>query len=472
MDFLPVFIDLKHRPCLIVGGGEVAARKTALLRQAGAQVTVVWPVPDAELSGLIRDNAVRHHATNFHPDHLDNMDLVIAATDDPETNRQVSAAARQRHIPVNVVDQPDLCSFIMPAIVDRSPVLIAISSGGTSPVLARLLRTKLESMIPAAYGRLASYAGAWRERIRQHYPDPVKRRIFWEKILQGTFADMMLSGREKAAGDWLEHHLQQVTDVPPDSPQPLQGEVYLVGAGPGDPDLLTFRALRLIQQADVVVYDRLVAPAIIDMARRDATRIYAGKERSNHSMPQESINQLLVRLAREGKRVLRLKGGDPFIFGRGGEEIETLSAHGIPFQIVPGITAASGVAAYAGIPLTHRDYAQSCVFVTGHLKNDSVDLDWPALTRPKQTVVIYMGLVGLPVLCRQLIAHGLPSGTPAAIVQQGTTSNQKVLTGSLETLPGLAADARLTPPTLIIVGEVVRLHQKLSWFEPVHHDVP
>ena len=469
MDFLPVFINLRNRHCLVVGNGEVAVRKASLLQQAGAVVTIVSPQPDKALISLIRGGTVHHYAAHFHPGHLDDMDLVIAAADDTNLCQQISAEARKRHLPVNVVDKPDLCSFIMPSIVDRSPILIAISSGGTSPVLARLLRTKLESTIPAGYGRLANYAGALRERIKQHFPDHTERRIFWEKILQGSFADMILAGREQTASDWLEHTLRHETSSTLQEEEQKTGEVYLVGAGPGDPDLLTFRALRLIQKADVIVYDRLVAPAIIDMARRDATRIYAGKERSNHTMPQESINQLLVRLAREGKRVLRLKGGDPFIFGRGGEEIETLSEHGIPFQIVPGITAASGVAAYAGIPLTHRDYAQSCVFVTGHLKNNSVDLDWPALTRPKQTVVIYMGLIGLPVLCRQLIAHGLPPATPAAIVQQGTTRRQKVLTGSLETLPGLVASASLTPPTLIIVGQVVSLHQKLSWFEPVEN---
>lgn len=423
---------------------------------------------------------ITHRAETFSPQHLGEAVLVVAATDDAAVNREVSHAAGHRHIPVNVVDDPALCSFIMPAIVDRSPVLIAVSSGGTSPVLARLLRARLETMIPAAYGRVATYAAAFRARVKQRFSQPDKRRRFWENVLQGAFAELVLAGKDQAAKDHLERLLNLARYDGDDSRSSateetggVAGEVYLVGAGPGNPDLLTFRAMRLMQQADVVVYDRLVSPEILDMVRRDATRIYAGKERSRHVMPQESINDLLVRLAKEGKRVLRLKGGDPFIFGRGGEEIETLSSQGIPFQVVPGITAASGAASFAGIPLTHRDYAQSCIFVTGHLKDGSVNLDWNMLARPNQTIVIYMGLLGLPVLCAQLAAHGLPATTPAAIVQQGTTQNQRVVTGTLETLPGLTAEANLTPPTLIIVGEVVKLHRKLAWFEPLSSsDVP
>jgi uroporphyrin-III C-methyltransferase/precorrin-2 dehydrogenase/sirohydrochlorin ferrochelatase len=359
---------------------------------------------------------------------------------------------------VNVVDNPALCTFIMPAILDRSPLLVAISSGGASPVLARILRGKLEATIPQGYGRLAAFAGRFRNTVKASIADPAKRRAFWEDVLEGAIAEKVLAGDEAAAEAMLHGLLLGGT-------QPT-GEVYLVGAGPGDPDLLTLRALRLMQKADVVLYDNLVSESIVAMTRRDATRIFVGKQRAAHTMPQEEINELLVRFAREGKRVLRLKGGDPFIFGRGGEEIETLAGHGIPFQVVPGITAASGVAAYAGIPLTHRDHAQSCTFVTGHLKDGSMNLDWDALARPNQTVVVYMGLHGLEMLCAKLIEHGLPDSTPAAIVQQATTQNQRVVTGTLATLPGLAQEEKLQPPTLIIVGGVVALREKLAWFDP------
>lgn len=460
MDFLPIFLNIKGRNCLVVGGGEIAARKTALLLKAGAQVRVVSPILNDELNNHLQSGNIIYYAETFETKHLNDVVLVIAATNEHSVNQHVSEAANRSSIPVNVVDDPGLCSFIMPSILDRSPILVAISSGGTSPVLARLLRARLETLIPEGYGRLARYAARFREHVKGRFSSPEKRRMFWERILQGPFAEMVFSGKDRTAEEFLQRSLERETDELP------RGEVYLVGAGPGNPDLLTFRAMRLMQQADVVVYDRLVSPAILDMVRRDAARIYAGKERDKHVLPQQSINQLLVRLAKEGKRVLRLKGGDPFIFGRGGEEIETLSQHHIPFQVVPGITAASGVACYAGIPLTHRDYAQSCIFVTGHLKNNKIDLDWQALARPQQTIVIYMGLLGLPVLCKQLIAHGLPASTPAAIIQQGTTPKQRVVTGALETLPKLAAHANLTPPTLIIVGEVVKLHQKLAWFEP------
>ena len=467
MDFFPIFLNIKKQPCLVVGGGEVATRKVGMLLQAHAQVAVVAPELCASLRELADKGQIRFHQARFIPEFLDEAILVIAATNDRAVNAEVSAAAHKLRIPVNVVDSPDLCSFIMPSVIDRSPIVVAISSGGASPVLARTLRARLETLIPSAYGRLGQLAGAFREQVKNHFSRPADRRLFWEKILQGPVAEMVFAGQDDAAKKALEQALQADSGESGESKcSPPRGEVYLVGGGPGNPDLLTFRALRLMQQADVVVYDHLVAPAILELARRDAERIYVGKERNNHTMRQENINELLVTLAKEGKRVLRLKGGDPFIFGRGGEEIETLAANGVPFQVVPGITAASGVSAYAGIPLTHRDYAQSCAFVTGHLKDGSVNLDLSGIAKTNQTIVIYMGLLGLPQLCQELVKHGLPLSTPAAIVQQGTTIKQKVVTGTLETLPALAVEAHLKPPTLIIVGEVVKLHDKLAWFKP------
>jgi len=459
MDFLPVFLQIRDRPCLVVGGGAVAARKVELLLQAGGRVTVVAPRLGETLRALHQAGRISHRRAAFSPADLDGCLLAIAATDDQAVNRQVSELCQARAIPVNVVDQPELCSFIMPAIIDREPVLIAVSTGGSSPVLARLLRGRLESLIPAAYGRLAALVAGFREQVKQRIP-ALQRRAFWEQVLQGPIAELVLSGREGAARAALVDALERGMEPPP------MGEVYLVGAGPGDPDLLTFRALRLMQQADVVLYDRLVNPAILELTRRDAERIYVGKARSRHTLRQEETNALLARLAKQGKRVLRLKGGDPFIFGRGGEEIQTLASEGIPFQVVPGITAASGCAAYAGIPLTHRDYAQSCLFVTGNLKDGSVDLNWESLVQPHQTVVFYMGLHGIEIICAELIAHGLPSDFPAALIEQGTTPRQRVHVATLATLPERVRAAEVRAPTLIIVGEVVKLHQDLAWFEP------
>jgi uroporphyrin-III C-methyltransferase/precorrin-2 dehydrogenase/sirohydrochlorin ferrochelatase len=456
MDFLPVFHNVKGKLCLVVGGGEVAHRKAAVLLEAGAKIRVVAPELAenfAELPGI------EYIAARFAPEHVDGAMLVIAATNDRSVNQHVSELAQARNVPVNVVDAPELCSFIMPAILDRSPMMVAFSSGGASPVLTRMLRGKLETMIPQNYSRLATFAERFREQVKQRIANPAKRRIFWEKVFEGIVAEKILTGDEAGAEKMLRKMLADEDNI-------QRGEVYLVGAGPGDPDLLTFRALRLMQKADVVVYDNLVAKPIVEMTRRDAQRIYVGKKRAEHTMPQEAINELLVRLAKEGKRILRLKGGDPFIFGRGGEEIETLAAHGIPFQVVPGITAAAGVASYAGIPLTHRDHAQACIFVTGHLKDGTMNLDWEQLARPRQTVVVYMGLHGVKTLCSKLIEHGLPSATPIAIVQQGTTQHQRVVTGTLATLPHNPEIAGLQAPTLIIVGGVVSLRDKLSWFNP------
>ncbi|MBD9483862.1 uroporphyrinogen-III C-methyltransferase [Pseudomonas sp. PDM14] len=459
MDFLPLFHKLQDRLVLVIGGGEVALRKARLLADAGAALRVVAPQVRDELNELARQSARGELLLrDYRLDDLDGVALVIAATDDEALNAQVSVDAQARGIPVNVVDAPALCSVIFPAIVDRSPLIVAVTSGGDAPVLARLIRAKIETWIPSSYGQLAGLAKKFRAQVKALFPDVQQRRVFWEDVFQGPIAENVFAGK-LGEGERL-----LAAKVAGAAPRAL-GEVYLVGAGPGDPDLLTFRALRLMQQADVVLYDRLVAPAIIELCRRDAERIYVGKRRADHALPQEQINERLVSLAKEGKRVLRLKGGDPFIFGRGGEEIEELAAHGIPFQVVPGITAASGCAAYAGIPLTHRDYAQSVRFVTGHLKDGSSDLPWQELSAPGQTLVFYMGLVGLPAICTQLIAHGRSAATPAALVQQGTTQSQRVFTGTLGDLPQLVAEHEVHAPTLVIVGEVVQLREKLAWFE-------
>jgi uroporphyrin-III C-methyltransferase/precorrin-2 dehydrogenase/sirohydrochlorin ferrochelatase len=465
VDYLPIFYQIKQRTCLVVGGGAVAARKVSLLCKAGADVRVVSPQLCDELEQLKATGKIRHQQRVYQSDDLEDCVLVIAATDQADLNERISLEAGSRKIPVNVVDNPALCSFIMPSIIDRSPVQIAVSTGGASPVLARLIRTRLEGLIPAAYGKLGVLVEAFRDRVKAAFPRVEQRRNFWETILEGTVAELVFAGHDREAHDMLKRAIDEQSA----SPQ-LIGEVFLVGAGPGDPDLLTFRALRLMQKADVVVYDRLVSPAIMELVRRDAEVIYVGKERAKHTMKQENINQLLVRLAKQGKRVLRLKGGDPFIFGRGGEEIETLAEEQVPFQIIPGITAAIGCSSYAGIPLTHRDYAQSCVFVTGHLKDGSVDLNWKALAHPDQTVVFYMGLHGAPTLCKELVAHGLPETTPVALVEQGTTPQQRVFTATLATLLDVIDDEDIQPPTLIIVGEVVNLHDKLKWVEEHHAD--
>ncbi|MDM8569461.1 siroheme synthase CysG, partial [Thiotrichales bacterium HSG1] len=392
MNFLPIFLNIRNQPSLVVGGGIIAARKIELLLRAEAIVTVIAPNLTEELTELVTKGRIIHQADNFKLTNLHQYRVVIAATSDKVTNEQVSKLAQSQSIPVNVVDQPQLCTFIMPSIIDRSPVQIAVSTGGASPVLARLLRVRLESVIPANYGKLAEFVASFRDKVKQHLSFDERRR-FWEKVLQGSIAESLLTGHKDVATKALENLLTNFAT----NNQSKQGEVYLVGGGPGDPDLLTFRALRLMQQADVVLYDRLVSDEVLALVRLEAERIYVGKAPTNHVVPQYEINKLLIKLAKQGKRVLRLKGGDPFLFGRGGEEIETLMDEGVSFQVVPGVTAAIGSSAYAGIPLTHRDHAQSCMFVTGHLKDDTMNLNWEALSQLNQTVVIYMGLRGLTI---------------------------------------------------------------------------
>ena len=459
MRHFPVFLDLNRRRCLVVGGGEVAASKAQQLLRSNADILVVAPRVGEEILALEQQGKLRREARGFMPDDVVGCALVIAATADKEVNVRVAEAAKADNVPVNVVDNAALCSFIMPSVVDRDPVQIAVSTGGASPVLARLLRVKLETLIPASYGRLATVVREFRGRVKQRFPEFRQRRRFWENILQGPVVEMLFAGREAAAIQALEDELDNA------DPTGLQtGEVYLVGGGPGDPDLLTFRALRLMQQADVVLYDRLVAPAIVELVRKEAQRIYVGKRSDSHTVPQSELNALLVKLAQQGKRVLRLKGGDPFIFGRGGEEIEELAAAGVPFQVVPGITAAAGCASYAGIPLTHRDHAHSCLFVTGHLKDGKLAFNWPALLQPKQTVAIYMGVKGIDVLQENLLEHGMHPDMPAAVIQQGTTPNQKVYVGTVSTLAKTVADKEVKPPSMIVIGEVVKLHEKLTWY--------
>lgn len=457
MEFLPICLRLTGCEVLLVGGGEVAARKARLLTGAGAAVQVVAPNILEELQSLLAAHGGSWLQENYRKEHLPGKQLVVAATPDAQVNEQIYRDAVALSILVNVVDSPDLCTFIFPAIVDREPLTIAISSSGRSPVLTRILRRRIEALVPADYGRLALFAGRFRQEVKERIPQVSARRHFWEQALEGTVAEHVLAGRDEEAAQQLLRQLGEDGDG-------CTGEVYLVGAGPGDPDLLTFKAARLLQQADVVLYDRLVSPAIVDMARRDAQRIYVGKQRFEHSVPQPEINQLLVDLARQGKRVARLKGGDPFVFGRGGEEIELLAKHHIPFQVVPGITAANGAACYAGIPLTHRDYAQSVRFVAGYLKGDKVEHDWSAFQSTTETLVFYMGLLGLSVICEQLQAHGRSPQTPVALVERGTFREQQVLIGTLATMVDIVRRAKPAAPTLIIVGDVVSLHDKLSWF--------
>jgi len=436
VDFLPLFAAIKERPVLVVGTGEIADRKIAFLHRAGAKVQVV---EDAD----------------FAESQIDKVVLVIAATSDRELNRRISEAAQARHRLVNVVDDPPLCSFIFPSIVDRSPLLVAISSGGNAPVLARLLREKIEALLPPRLGRMAEVAGQFRDRLKARVNTTDGRRRFWDRAFRVRFASLMAAGNEREAEQVLEASLSQQ--------EPSQGEIILVGAGPGDAGLLTLRGLQVIQQADVVFYDHLVTDAVRELIRRDAEQICVGKRAGEHSVPQHDTNQMLIAAAKAGKTVVRLKGGDPFIFGRGGEELQAAAEAGVPFQVVPGITAASAVTAYAGIPLTHRDYAQSVTFVTGHYKADSTPFDWSHLARSRQTLAIYMGTMKAADISEQLIQHGREATTPVAVISRGTRVDQTVATGTLQDLAHLAKDAPM--PALIVVGEVVRLHSTLAWFQ-------
>jgi uroporphyrin-III C-methyltransferase / precorrin-2 dehydrogenase / sirohydrochlorin ferrochelatase len=452
MQSFPLFLTLQDRHVLVVGGTEAAARKAELLLSAGARVTLIADTVVGEIAQMIADGLISWAGRAFDEGDLAGMSLVIAATADEALQARVSQTAQQRCVPVNVVDRPKLSSFIMPAIVDRAPITIAISTGGAAPALARRLRAEIERAMPAAIGRMARFAEIFREQVRRTLDQPRARRRFWDRVFAGRIGEMALAGDEIGARRELIRLLDSARHE-----APTIGMVHLVGAGPGDPDLLTMKAHRLLQRADVVVYDRLVAPEVLAMARRDAERIHVGKRSGHHAMAQAAINERLVSLARAGKSVVRLKGGDPFVFGRGGEEVEALMQAGIAVEVVPGVTAALGCAASAGIPLTHRDHAQACVFVTGHLKDGNVELDWPMLARPRQTVVIYMAAETLPMIAGQLIAHGLPASTPVALIEDGTTSRERRVVGTLATIEHQASGTAFDGPTLCIVGEVVGL---------------
>lgn len=461
MDSLPVHLRLSGQRCLVIGGGEIAQRKCDLLLRAGALITLVAPEVLPELAKRVIAAGGLVSLKSYDRNDLAGHRLVIAATDQAALNQKVFDDAEAAGILVNVVDAPALCRFIFPAIVDRSPLVISAGTTGAHPVLARQIRTQLETTFPAAYGAYARLLARYRTETKTRFKTIDERRLFWESVLEGPVAEQALAGNIDQAELLLQAHIKDYFE----GERSEMGEVYVVGAGPGDPDLLTFRALRLLQKADVVIYDRLVGSGIVDLARRDAEKIYAGKARGDHALPQADINAALVRYVKAGKRVCRLKGGDPFIFGRGGEEIGCLMDEGVPFQVVPGVTAAAGCASYAGIPLTHRDYAQSVRFITGHMKDGHLDLPWASLVNPHETLVFYMGLISLPVICAQLVAHGLSPDCPVALVEQGTLPSQHVYTGQVGSFADFIDIAKVRAPALLIIGQVVCLRQKLKWFE-------
>ncbi|MFV9474315.1 siroheme synthase CysG [Advenella sp. RU8] len=452
--YYPIFADLNNRPALVVGGGHVAARKIASLLKAGAQVRVAAQVLCEEVTQWVKEGRISHIADTFQPGQLNDVFLVIGATDNAELNRQIASEANQRQKLVNIVDTQELCSFILPSVIDRAPIQIAISSQGTSPVLIRLLREKLEALIPHHLGEVASLAGKWRDQVKTRLGNITERRRFWESLFASRFNTLVENGQTRLAEEELEQQLNGHTSQP--------GEVTLVGAGPGDPELLTLKALQAIQQADIVLHDALISDEILELVRRDAIRESVGKRAGAHSVAQEETNQRLVKYAQQGLRVVRLKGGDPFVFGRGAEELEVLKQAQIPFKVIPGITAALGATAYAGIPLTHRDHAQTAMFITGHCRPDGSELEWKTLARGKQTLVIYMGTIKAEEISQNLIDHGRASTTPVAIISHGTRKNQQVHTGTLAQLPELAKLAQA--PALIVVGETAGLHSNLKWF--------
>ena len=451
MDYFPMFADLRDQPCLIVGGGEVAARKIRLLRRAGTRITVCGDSLCADVKAMADTGEIQVIDGPVDADLIAAHLLIVAATSEPAVNTEVARLAREQSRLCNVVDDGDASSFIVPSVIDRSPLTIAVSSGGRSPVLARWLRQFIEAALPGNIQQLARWAGDKRRRVQQHITDYDRRVHFWQDILDGPVADQVMAGKLETADAAFDAELGDATD------SNAGGEAWLIGAGPGDPELITRRGMQLLQRCDTVLYDRLAAPALLDLARRDAELINVGKQPGRESMSQEQINRLLVSRVASGQRVCRLKGGDPYIFGRGGEEIAALVEAGLPWQVVPGISAAQGCAAAAGIPLTYRQVADTVSLVTGHTAPDGENPDWSSLANPRQTVVLYMGVNNLPELCRALVRHGRAQDEPVAIVENGTTPRQRVVGGTLATIPEVAARANLTPPAIIIVGKVVGL---------------
>ena len=463
MSYLPLFIETTGKKCLIVGGGKVASRKLIPILKAKMKVTLISPevIEEIELN-FHKNKNLKIIKRKFKPEDIEDQFLIIAATNEKTTNQKIAKLSKDNNILVNMAEDSLSGNTLIPSVVDRDPIKIAVSSGAASPILTRLVKTKLETVIPYSFSKLADIMMEYRDVVKKNFLKISERRKFWEVFLDGPVSEMVLSGHIDKAKKALDESLKENKFLE------KTGEVYLVGAGPGDPELLSFKALRLMQKADIVIYDRLVSRPIMNLIRQDAEKIYVGKQRADHAMPQENINQLLARLALEGKKVLRLKGGDPFIFGRGGEEIESLIKDDIPFQIVPGITAASGCASYAGIPLTHRDYSQACIFVTGHLRDGTVNLNWEMLAHEKQTLIFYMGMHGSKIICEELIKHGLSDETPAALIVKGTTEDQEVIIGNLKNMPEIIMERKIVPPTLLIIGDVVKLHNKLKWFNPFH----
>jgi len=458
MESFPIFINLKKKPVTVVGGGDIALRKVRLLIKADPNITVIARQICKDLKELLVENNHKMLLKSFHESDLKTPTLIIAATNNPKINKRISTYAQQKNILINVVDQPKLCTFTMGSIVERDALVVSISSGGKAPVLVRKIREKIETLLPQSYAELVRFSGSLRSIVQKKIQSGVKRRIFWEEFFESDYIQNFILLPKKLDLRMFNKLLLRIKSK-------KTGEVFLVGAGPGERDLLTIRALHLMQKCDICIYDNLVSKDILELVRRDADLVYAGKKQDQHTLSQDKINSLLIKYAQQGKKVLRLKGGDPFIFGRGGEEIESLMKNKILFQVVPGITAASGIASYSGIPLTHRDHAQSCLFLTGHLKDGAIDFEWPKLIVENQTLVVYMGLLSLDELVKKLIHNGMSKKMPIAIIESGTTAKQRVVIGELSNIKSKVGKSKIKSPALIIIGTVVNLRSKLNWFQ-------